>query len=420
MAVDIVVDKTMFFFKLLQRLVVDIWFSLICSITMGNRFKLWVIILSGIGLPAISLGQLNPRFFASNGSPLPTQISEGTPSYPHRSFYQQWIPVFNALSYCRNNEFEHPIYPGHTYFGYQLHPEWMWEKNTHGYPLLRLGVFIQHEFGEAYPRIVRPTFTLTYATKATRFLFGTLQGALQHQLIEPLYGFENTFRTFIEEGFQVIHQQPGLELDAWIQWKQTTYPGLDRQEILASGLRADGRLWHQPGLGKWLLQLQATNLHKGGAGVSELMVNKSNVALGSSLWIGDSGGWFLKGMPYAMYAINHSHNPSEPFTRGWATYLNAEMGYQHFSCMWSYFRGTQFFSSYGGDMYMSYTMTPSPYVQRERRLMLLRILYEKELTAIPFSYALRLEPMWDRSGAFDYSFGIYVKTGLGNRQKTTQ
>ena len=96
---------------------------------------------------------------------------------------------FDLLGYLRNNEFKSDIIPGYTLFGYQLRPYLSYYPSSH--IRIDMGGFFVRDFGEDGFSEIRPILTFKYSKRSYSFIFGTLEGALSHRIIEPIYDVEN-------------------------------------------------------------------------------------------------------------------------------------------------------------------------------------------------------------------------------------
>jgi hypothetical protein len=321
----------------------------------------------------------------------------------------------NSLFFFRNNEFFNNIDPGQTLFGYLFQPQLRW-KPISGHPELELrgGAFAHKDFGNDSFTTLQPTLSLVYQYNKTKFIFGTLEGGLNHRLIEPLYQFERGLYQRLENGFQVVHNSDRLWVDGWVNWVRNTHFGSEDQEIILTGLSGIYRLYKNkktisgtPASGLQLIP-QFTVYHRGGTFNKENVVNRSNGALGIRYHFHQTEKNFFFIEPYCLYSLDHSPELTQPFSDGWAMYLNAGKTWDNFTIMASYFNSWEYISSIGMPMMSSFSWQNYYSLERERALLFLRFIYTKEVIHPNFNIDLRAEPIYDfNNNQFDYNFGVY-------------
>lgn len=324
------------------------------------------------------------------------------------------------LNFIRNNEYFGTLDPGHTFFGYQFMPSIVWMPSKTNNLSFRAGAFLLKNFGERGFKSSRITFTMEYKYKQTRILFGTIEGALSHRLIEPLYRFERALGDRVEDGFQIKHSSKKLWADMWVDWRATTELGSNRQEEIRAGLSSDyyliGRNTNKKDTivdkSKLKTIVQATILHRGGSFVPQPIVSRSNFAIGLdySYHLQNSFSFFVQ--PYFLYSIDHSIQIKQPFNDGWAYYLNFGVRKSRFTGMLSYWNATEYSSNLGMPLMQSFTFNDFYATQRQRQLLFVRLLYTQRL-APGFNVDLRAEPVYDlNSNDLQYSFGLYFNYRL--------
>jgi hypothetical protein len=169
-----------------------------------------------------------------------------------------------AMPYMRNTEYFNDIELGRTLFGYQLQPS-VYIKPGHQYCLL-FGVFARNDFGgkRAFTQVL-PTFTLQLNSgKHNHFLFGTLEGALNHRLIEPLFDINAGIERRIENGFQFKRENEKGFYDVWINWEQFIERKDPFKERFTTGFNLMPRLLQTSNHTEIFVSTQFTAHHKGG------------------------------------------------------------------------------------------------------------------------------------------------------------
>lgn len=340
----------------------------------------------------------------------PKRVQENDSLSP---LHKQAYFSIQALSFMRNNEYFSSIYPGHTYFGYQLQPELIWQPTSRYLPVVRMGMFMQYHYGEQRFETLRPVFSLMYKTKANEFIFGTLKGAWEHGLIEPLYGFERGLEQRVEEGFQLKHKSKRAKVDFWVNWMQTTALGEEQPEKIMAGLVGNYDLVQKE---NWYFQLdfQGLTYHEGGAEVQSPIVNRTNGALGGEIGLKHKGKRSAFLQSYMLYSSDHSLVLQQPYSKGWAQYSHLGLQKGAWLGMLGYWHGTQYFSNLGSPVFQSFAAHNNYLITRQNKLLFIRMLYTMPIKHPSFESGIRFEPIYSIDNqSLDYSFGFYVKLQLG-------
>ncbi len=312
-----------------------------------------------------------------------------------------------VVGYAKNNEYFNPHVEGYTLWGTQLIPTLSYRISPKA--VLVGGVFWRNDFGAAAKALPEPILTLKLSHDTWNYLFGTLEGNLNHQLVEPLYNFERYLLTPIENGLQINHLGRKLFFDFWISNPQNTLPGYDRQEHFWGGISSRNKVV-QSGRVSLDLITQATVFHAGGQGIrSSLPVRTAvNAALGfrAEYWGRSTGFPLYRLEPYWISYLEQGRVKQD----GRAWYLNASVQMRSLLIMLSYWQGSGYRSVYGGDLYGSDSrsvVTPS-FFEKSRNWVMLR--FSKTLNlGNGLSLTARLEPMYDLTRSkFEHSEGIYL------------
>ncbi|MFZ6013958.1 MAG: hypothetical protein ACOYXT_26700 [Bacteroidota bacterium] len=357
--------------------------------------RLWAIIFSFTVLPAF--GQLNNLAFENRMTLEPADSNK-------------LFLGLNFLGFGRNNEYFDTMIDGYTLFGYQLNPYLSYHigKNVR----IDAGLYLQKDFGNEEYSTTAPTLSLKIRKNDFRFIFGTLEGGLNHRLIEPLYDFEKVLNNRLENGIQLqwINQPNRLFLDVWADWQQMIYLNDSDQEKFTAGLSFCKGLW-QLGNTTFEVPIQLLISHQGGQidnnpdPVTELM----NSAAGLHV-IHTSPSW-LKEMGMKGYAVSYSDRSSilrQRFNSGSGVYLNSYVTSSWgLTLMISYWNGNKFMTPAGAGIFPSANEFYPTREDQRRELVMLRFLYDLNITE-GLDLTLRAEPFYDTySGSVQYSYGFY-------------
>lgn len=319
---------------------------------------------------------------------------------------QKLFLELNTFNFLRNNEYFSNIDPGQTYFGYQLFPMLCYQPMPN--LKLRGGVYALLDYGTNAFRQFQPYFSANLKIKNQNFIFGNIEGALNHRLIEPLYSLERGLSNRMEHGFQYLYHSNRRWLDGWINWEQNTYRGQSRQEIFTAGLSVRETVF-QAKKHSITLPLQILFFHRGGAYNPNPLVSKLNLATGV-IWeikkdkrISD---WRLEG--YFLAHKDASIVLTSPYKDGYAFFINLSAGVKSSRFMLNYWNATEFVSARGMEIYNSYPINDYYYIDRNRKLLFARWMYFKEI-AKGLGFDFRIEPYYDfNSRQLEFSHSMYL------------
>lgn len=344
----------------------------------------------------------------------------------------------HSLGFFKNNEYFNDIIPGFTLFGYQLHPELTYQPSEN--VKLRAGLFAWKDFGNrAYTRI-EPTFSVKYQKDSLAIIFGTLEGALNHQLIEPLFDFERLINNRQENGFQFLYHKKKLRVDLWVDWLRMIYKDSPFQEEISVGFSGSYRWVRNQ---KFMLEspVQLQMFHRGGQ-IGQYATNLTNWFNGAA---GISGHYFfgstasvrnLRMEAYGVWFQDFSSRKANIFAYGSGLYFNIGLENKWLNVLATYWQANRFRSWQGGNLYQSVAVfaprtsialpepnakpqMPSPraktrvanrfpYRETDRELLIIRLMRDfKIMNGLVFT--LRIEPVYNLpKGTLEFSHGFYI------------
>jgi hypothetical protein len=314
--------------------------------------------------------------------------------------------VFN---YMRNTEYFNNIELGRTLFGYQTSPSFSYQPSSN--IKIQAGVFVRNDFGGKVT--VLPTFTLKTKHKNLEMLFGTLEGATSHQIIEPMFDIARTIEQRLENGFQLKYQKPKTFIDVWLNWDKFIERGSPFKEQFTAGLNYAQLLNNTDHKFKVYSVLQVMLSHSGGQ-IDADLVNKLTMRANYALGVKTSYEFTKKQKVFFdAYLLGYKDTGDTLVFKnkdnGAAVYSNISYQYSNLQFMLSYFKSSYFISPRGTAIYQCQSIDNLTYKTAGRNLIIPRIIYNKTLFN-QLQMSARIEPVIDiQTSIFDYSYSFYLK-----------
>jgi hypothetical protein len=313
----------------------------------------------------------------------------------------------NFLGFGKNNEYFSTTIDGYTLFGYQVNPWISYQLAPH--VRLDAGVYAQKDFGNEEYSSVLPTLSLKVQKRNVGFVFGTLEGSLNHRLIEPLYDFERVLNNRIENGGQVLWMKDGIFLDVWVDWTKMIYFNDPEQERFTAGGSFQGTILRK---GNFTLDipLQIVFTHRGGQidQNPDPVVTTTNAAGGLHADQKTSG--WINAVGVKSYLVGYRSTAASSFFKdGGGVFVNPYVTTSFgLTVMGSYWNGGEYLANTGGVLYTARTEQNPERVDRMREWFMLRLLYDVKV-AEGLNFTLRAEPFYDTyAEAIQYSYGFYL------------
>ncbi len=318
------------------------------------------------------------------------------------------------LGYNKNNEYFNNIADGYTLFGQQAIATLRYRPSAHIF--LEGGASFRRDFGINATSEWLPFLRLKFQKDRVSLLFGTLEGNLNHELIEPLFDFERLIARRLENGMQIRYSGNRLKSDIWVDWTIKIDEGDPFRERIDGGLNLQYDLL--PSEEKALnTVLQVTGVHLGGQidTSPERLVTSFNVAAGGVFKREINPKGFVKAFEIHQYGVWHKDFQSSLglYDRGWAVYSHANLRLAHLGNIGvSYWRGNTFDSSTGGDLYSSTSRRFAPrggiLGERIRELLIFRFINNISLSKRVW-LSSRLEPFYDlQNEKWEFSMALYL------------
>jgi hypothetical protein len=307
----------------------------------------------------------------------------------HFSFYN--------FNYVRNYEYSNKFHDGYTLYGTQVVPQLVYF--AHPNLLITAGVYLRKDFGNEGIYDAKPLFNIKYHKRNLTLIFGSLEGNIQHNYIEPIYNFERKITTPIEYGTQLLVEKEKFKLDSWISWQKMIYSGDAQKEEIVGGLNAESTIM-QTGNWKLSVPVQFLAYHQGGQidvlkdiPISTLFNGATGFKLNQTI------GSKIKEIYTANYiAVYKDFSPTKTraYQGGFGLWLNAGIETKWGNLVASYWKGNNFITIKGMPLYQSVseTLYDTGFKQKSRSILAFKYIYQKQL--IPNLYLdVRFEPHFD-------------------------
>ena len=265
-------------------------------------------------------------------------------------------------------------------------------------------------------------FTIKIQKDSSQFLFGNLEGNLNHRLIEPMMNPERIILNRQENGLQYTRRKQNTFFDAWIDWQRMIYKGDDKKEEIFAGFSWNKKVIVKPDF-CLSVPIQMTFQHRGG----QTTKDTGQVITNINATIGIEVEWELKGFVQKIkaqsYLVEYQQNSNyiQYFKKGSGVYLNLTAETKVLNLMLSYWKSSGYLSDAGGDLYQSVgrTFRYGNVVEKERNLLIIRTMKDWKIMDNLF-LTFRFEPYFDLNNkAFEHSESLFLsyrqRLGLGKK-----
>lgn len=330
---------------------------------------------------------------------------------PDSSKAQSLYLNINSFNYFRNYEYFDKFADGKTLFGTRFTPTLVYYPNEN--LSLRAGILVQGDFGASKYRQVAPVFSLKYKLQHIDFVFGAIEGNINHRYIEPLYDYERLIYPSLEYGAQFHINSKHVFLDTWVNWEKFIYPGDESSEKITGGVSSEFQLLNPDKRLNLSVPAQLILFHSGG----QLDTLETPVQTVSNSAVGIKASFKFKSFLKRLYTENYFVAYKEmsgdllPYRNGLAAYLNIGADFKYFKFMTSYFNGNKFINMEGAPLYSSVSRSTldNGFTETKRNLLFFRIMGDYKLAGSLYLTA-RIEPYIDlnNTGKLDYSQTLYL------------
>ncbi len=285
-------------------------------------------------------------------------------------------------NFLKNNEYFNDMVDGYTLIGYHISPKLVY------YPFkkakIEMGVhFLKYSGIDKFTKVI-PSLSFQYnAGKSAKIIIGTLQGATNHQMIEPLFNYENYFTDKIENGLQFLFDTKIYQGDIWINWQQFIFKGDEKQEIFTVGLSNRFYLNNKSNISSFSVPLQAIFVHHGGQinSTSEAVTTLNNSAIGLNYSFRPEGRFF-KSVSLEQLFVAYNDLSTEhqwPYIQGYGIYSQAIVKAWFFYFRLAHWYGDFFITGQGDPIFQSVSTINTAHKEAQRAMITSRLLFEKNI-----------------------------------------
>ncbi len=314
-------------------------------------------------------------------------------------------------NFFKNDEFFGGLTSGLTYIGTYIRPELVYQpykniKISAGVHLLKysgLGIFSQ----------ILPVFSFQYSPNQNiDFIMGSLNGGLNHRIIEPMYAFQNHLINNLENGAQFLVHNHKINLDIWLNWEKYIFKTSHSQEAILGGVHFNYILFGEKTKSNFKLDFQALVAHKGGQfhNPEDILQTLANTSTGF-IYSKKTKSTFIKKIGTENYYLSYndaSGNSVNPYTMGYAIYSNLFIESKYVYIKAGYWTGEDYISSRGNSLFMSMSDKDPNFVLPITELITGKIAFRKQLFT-DIAFEARFESYMDlQQNQFEFSYSFYL------------
>ena len=316
-----------------------------------------------------------------------------------------------SSSFIKNNEYFNKLSKGFTGLGFFLKPsfEYYFAKNTKA----TAGVYLLKYSGVDQFTQVIPLFSIQHKlTKNLELILGSLYGALNHQLEEPLYRFDRYYQDNIEYGMQFLYHTSKIESDLWLNWEKFIFTNSPYQEELVFGNTSNFIAYQSQKL-RVELPIQFLISHKGGqidsspnpvASIANGMSGiKINYQINAERNLSIETLFFL----YNGWNLPESGVNSQPYKDGTAAYFKVHYNNNNFHSILGYWSSNKFISPRGESLFLSVSDWDENFAQEKRKLITAKIEWGHPITKF-IKVIFKADAYYDIINQdFSHALGLY-------------
>jgi hypothetical protein len=318
---------------------------------------------------------------------------------------------FRNATFINNKEFFNPWQPGYTLIGFWARP--LLEYHPGPDTRLMAGVHLLKYSGLGRFDRAIPVFSFHHRfIPGFEMVFGTIYGALNHGLIEPLFTFERVFTHRNESGLQFLINRQGFTADVWLNWERFIFTGDPFQEEFTAGLSSSISPWSREGRLRVEIPVQLLATHLGGQidESGERIQTLVNMATGIHADL-HTGHPFFRIVGFRGYWAGFLDNSGEirhHYKNGRGLYPNMYVDTRWFEWGIGYWWANRFVAPRGEPVFQSVSQVDPGLAIDRRELITSKIIFNRQLLE-GIDMGIRFEVYYDPVlGHFDHTGGIHI------------
>lgn len=315
-------------------------------------------------------------------NPLKAQLDN---QFFHLDYFDQpidsgkWQLSFDNFSYFRNTEQLSKVHYGRSYIGTHFLPTATYQINDKA--KISGGAFMRYDFGNPGFKEFKPFFQFSYKLWNHDIIFGSLQGNVQHEMVEPIFEYERVITRRLEEGAQIKFDNKRWKYEIWIDWETMIYQNSPFNESFVAGYN----VFYKPiNRDKHILRLnsQAMTLHQAGeidlSPVTNVMFY--NFAHGLDYQWKPNENFDLFASFYGVYHEDQSGTTAFHFIDGLGQLATLRLQYKGHSLVLNYWDAHEYQAPLGEGLYRSSADKNPDNPIRYRKMAMARLVTEKKIT----------------------------------------
>ncbi len=341
---------------------------------------------------------------------------------PNEALYREYkfnAPDSNAITfelhntnYFRNTEYFNQIEEGRTLFGNHLHPQFGFQQGQN--VKILGGLWFRQDFGGKQPFTqVLPTLTLKVQKQlgsgTFSALFGSLEGGMSHQLLEPIYDINRAIINPIEYGLQAKYNSQSHWFDGWLNWEKFIEPGDPFKEKLSGGMHyrfSKGTTTKFTAYNQTLIYHEAGQIDTDTITPFQVIINE---AIGLRLEHGNKNAWLYYAELSGLLFNDATFSGLFPYKNGSGVLAQIGAAFKGNYFAINYWNGNNYVSPRGTGIYQSISSVDSSNYQSNRQLVFLRLINNFPVFNSGVQASFRFEPFIDlNSKRIDYSGSVYL------------
>lgn len=315
-------------------------------------------------------------------------------------------------NFLKNNEYFNKIVQGYTLIGFHLQPRLVYQPASK--VRIEGGIHLQKYSGLNQFTQVRPVFTVNYQPfRWLNLVMGTLYGALNHRMAEPLFDFERHYTQNVENGLQVLISHDLIHSDLWLTWEKFIFRHSEYQEEFVFGNSTRLNVLNKSR--KVILQVPVQFLfaHKGGQGLNmpdHHIETLMNVAYGVSFGVRTNKKFISEITLNGLLTHYRDLSPLKylKYDNGYAFYPYINVEGKFLEICAAYWDARHFIAPRGEAMYQCVSSEDSVYKENHRKLLTMKLGLKYEIIK-GIDLGARFEGYYCLNKKhFDFSYSLYL------------